>query len=52
LNLAGMDFKRKKLYVPFLRTPHAEALNSAHRKSQLEYFHVRFQPRSCRIYVS
>lgn len=41
LNLAGMDFKRKKLYVLAFPHPDTEPLKDVQRESPLEYFHVR-----------
>ena len=40
LSLAGMDFKRQKLYVPSVRLPHAQRLSGTRREPSLEYFHV------------
>lgn len=41
LNLAGMDFKRQKLYVLFVRHPHAGSLKDTRRQHSSEFFHVR-----------
>jgi len=41
LSLAGMDFRRQKLYVIFVRHPNAGPLTGAHRQHSMEYFHVR-----------
>jgi hypothetical protein len=40
LNLAGMDFKRQKLYAPSVRLPHVQKLNGTCREPSLEYSHV------------
>jgi len=40
LNLAGMDFRRQKLCVLFVRRPNAEPLKGACREYSMEYFHV------------
>jgi len=52
LNLAGMDFKRQKLYVFSVHLTHAEPLKDPCREPSLEYFHVCSQPCLCQHYVS
>ena len=51
LNLAGMDFKRQKLYVLFIRRPNSGPLKDARREHSMEYFHV-CPNLACSIYVS
>jgi len=52
LDLAGMDFKRKKLYVLSVHHTHAEPLKDPRREPSMEFFHVYFQPRFCQFYIS
>jgi hypothetical protein len=40
LSLAGMDFKRQKLYALSVRLPHVQKLNGTRREPSLEYSHV------------
>jgi len=51
LSLAGMDFRRQKLYVIFVRHPNAGPLKDAHRQHSMEYFHVCLNLASS-IYIS
>jgi len=52
LNLAGMNFRREKLYVVPAPLPHVESLKVACREHSMEFFHVCSQPCPCQIYVS
>ena len=52
LDLAGMDFKRKQLYVLSVHLTHAEPLKDPRREPSMEYFHVRSQPCLCHPYAS
>jgi hypothetical protein len=51
LNLAGMDFRRQKLYVRFVRHPNTKPLKGTRREYSMEYFHV-CPNLACLIYVS
>lgn len=50
LDLAGMDFKRQKLYVTLVQLTDAEPLKDPHRQPSMEYFHVGFQSCLYQIY--
>ena len=44
LDLAGMDFKRKQLYVPSVCLLYLESLKGSHRERLVDFFHVCLQP--------
>ena len=52
LNLAGMDFKRKRLYVLSAHLTHGEPLKDPRREPSMEYFHVCSHPCLCQLYPS